>query len=315
MTIQRGSSYLTDDSDTVRQSRVNGLTFVKSHSHTVKLVTEAKFAPLSNLESKGENEAKEPIRSFTLRFVAFFIHPPPLVLHSFTVTTIMRTVALLVALLAVLAVVAAQQRGGGECAVPGERARPCPTYTYYPLGERSEGRRYDSFTLIETTEETHNFVRAIGEAFPELDAYIHGRNVNRTDLGERRIPVVVGIEPRIRQNVSTSLILPEAFTHRAPRPDSPSLHVRTTPPGLHVYSHTFYYGYINDDERVYEALRFLVRELDNQRPPRRFVEGIFLFADYDPPSVRQDRRYEVWLFAEEQDKQNYEPLRNLMSRF
>jgi len=227
----------------------------------------------------------------------------------------MRTVAVLVALLALVAVVAAQQRGGGECPVPGERARPCPTYVFTRLGERSSERTYDSFTVIETVEETHNFIRAIGESFPELDAYIHGRNVNKSDLGERRIPIIVGIEPRIRQNVSTGLIVPEAYTHRAPRPDNPTLHVRTTPPGLHVYVHTFYGGFINDDAAVYDALRFLVRELDNARPPRRFVEGIFLFSDYDPISVRQDRRYEVWLIAEGQDPRNYEGLRTLMSSY
>jgi len=227
----------------------------------------------------------------------------------------MRAVAVFVALLALVAVVAAQQRGGGECPVPGERARPCPTYVFTRLGERSEERAYDSFTVIETIEETHNFIRAIGESFPELDAYIHGRNVNKSDLGERRIPIIVGVEPRIRQNVSSSLIVPEAYTHRAPRPDNPMLHVRTTPPGLRVYVHEFYGGFISDDVPVYDALRFLVRELDNQRPPRRFVDGIFLFADYDPISVRQDRRYEVWLIAEGQDARMYKPLSSMMSKF
>jgi len=227
----------------------------------------------------------------------------------------MRAFAVFIALLALVAVVAGQQRGGGECPVPGERARPCPTYVWRPLGERTDERTYDAFTIVETIEETHNFIRAIGEAFPELDAYIHGRNANKSDLGERQIPVLVGVEPSIRQNVSTALIVPRDATHRAPRPDSPALRVRTVPNGLRVYVHTFYGGFINDDAIVYDALRFLVRQLDNERPPRRFVEGLFLFGDYDPITVRADRRYEVWLIAEGQDPRNYAALSSVMTTF
>jgi len=213
----------------------------------------------------------------------------------------MRSVVAFVAFAALIALVSAQQRGGGSCPIPGERPLPCPTYTFTRLGERTSERTYDAFTIVEVVEETFNVVRAIGEAFPALEGYLHGGNANKTDLGERRIPIVVGVEPRIRQNVSTSFIVAEAFTHRAPAPDSPRLRVRSTPQGLRVYSHEFFGGFFADDGPVFEAVRNLVRDLDAQRPPRRFVEGVFFFADYDPLTVRADRRYEVWLIAEGED--------------
>jgi len=77
-------------------------------------------------------------------------------------------------------------------------------------------------------------------------------------------------------------------------PTDANITVTPIPSGFTVYVRQFFMGFINDDGPVIEELVTLARELTTLKLP--FANDTFVFGDYDPISVRDNRRYEVWLF-------------------
>jgi len=188
--------------------------------------------------------------------------------------------------------VLSQRQGGGQCDVPGERPLPCPTYTYTNPSDRVEKRVYDPFTIISIDELTPNFIRAIERARPDLEAYLRGANTGKQVIG-RQIPTAVTVKPSVRQAVTTSCIL-DANVTAPPQPTDANITILAIPAGFTVYVRQFFMGFINDDGPVIEELVALARELTTLKLP--FANDTFVFGDYDPITVRDNRRYEVWLF-------------------
>jgi len=220
----------------------------------------------------------------------------------------------LVALLLVCTscIVFGQQKGGGTCDVPGERPLPCPTYMYTSPSDRIQQRVYDPFNIISIDELTPNIIRAIERARPDLDAYVHGANSGKQTI-PRQIPTAVTVRPSVRQAVTTSWILAANVTS-PPAPTDANITVMAIPSGFTVYARTFYGGFINDDGPVIEELVNLARELTTLKLP--FANDTFVFGDYDPITVRDNRRYEVWLFPTQEAhvQQKIAPLFSRRSR-
>jgi len=203
------------------------------------------------------------------------------------------TLVFVVVLIACLSATAfGQQKGGGSCDVPGGRPLPCPSYTFTQPSDRIEKRTYDPFNIISIEELTPNFIRAIETALPDLDAYLHGANTGKQTL-TRQIPTAVGVRPSVRQAVTTSWILGANITS-PPSPTDANITVTPIPAGSTLYSRTFYAGFFNDDGPVIEEVVNLARELTTLKLP--YDNTTFVFGDYDPITVRDNRRYEVWLF-------------------
>jgi len=166
------------------------------------------------------------------------------------------------------------------------------TYTYTDPSDRVQKRVYDPFNVISIDELTPNFIRAIERARPDLEAYLHGANSGGQTI-TRQIPTAVTIRPSVRQGVSTSYVLAANVT-KPPAPTDANITITAVPTGFTVYVRQFFAGFFNDDGPVIDEVVNLARELTTLKLP--FANDTFVFSDYDPISVRDNRRYEVWLF-------------------
>jgi len=175
----------------------------------------------------------------------------------------------------------------------------CPRYEYFP-SRGLEFREYDNATVAFCTEmgPPGGMEYSIEPCYGHVDAYFHGHNERNLTI-ERGAPVLIqataiGIATTL---FSTIFFLPEDMYRDFPRALNPRVQIASIPVA-YVAALQFGPTHFGDepgwavDFRLFDTASAL--ELNLFSRGVRFDNQMFVYADYNVPGTRANRRREIW---------------------